>query len=296
MRKALTLGLGILSFLVFTIPARYIYVCKIKNNCGPTTVVESTARPFSLSLMDGDSVILTGYEQLSFDNGSTAPDLTLNNQEFLDKIADYIKANPDKNLTITGLFRNSENGVTSGMFENLGLARSNILRDFLVQRGIDVSRISLDHSVIPDDNLTEPAKFDLSINTPEEYDNDTNGKLSKAQFRFDDMTFSEANFEYNSDVFKPGTAFNVWADSVQIYFTLNTDKALNIIGHTDASGREVYNKGLGLRRAQSAKNYFIEKGVAVAISTESKGEQEPIATNATPAGMQKNRRVNFVIK
>lgn len=293
MRKTLILGLGLLTALLFILPARYLYVCKIMNNCAPTEVV-STARPFTLSLMDGDSVILKGYEQLAFDNGSINPDLTVNNQDFLDKVAAYIKANPNKNLTITGLSRKSEEGTSFGMYENLGVARANILRDFLVQRGINVDRVSLDHSVIDGENLTDPVKFELFEPRPDEYNEE--GGLVKAQFRFDNMTFSDANFEFNSDVFKPGSAFNIWADSVSTYFELNPDQSLSIIGHTDNIGKVQYNEDLGLRRAQSAKAFFEKEGVKVAIKTATRGEKSPIAPNTTAAGRQKNRRVNFVIK
>lgn len=250
----------------------------------------------TLKLMDGDSILLQGYEQLAFDVGSISPDLTLNNQEYLDKVSDYLKANPSKNLTITGLFRKSEAGENFGMYENLGIARANILRDFLVQRGIDVNRISLDHAGIEDDNLTTSAQFDIFEARPAGYDTDGNGGLAKTQFRFDNMTFSDANFEFNSDVFKPGAAFNVWADSVITFFDVNTEKTLSVIGHTDNLGTVQYNEDLGLRRAQSAKAYFESKGVEANINTATKGEKAPTAANTTEAGRQKNRRVNFIIQ
>lgn len=293
MRKALILGLGFLSSLLFIVPARYIYVCKIMNNCASTENVNA-AIPFNLSLMDGDSILLQGYQQLAFDKGSITPNLTPNNQDFLNKIVGLLKANPDKNLTITGKYRASEAGVSSGIFENLGLARANAIRDLLVKRGIDINRISLDHAAIEGEAMTNPITFDLFSPTPDEFSED--GSLVKAQFRFDNMTFSDANFEFNSDVFKPGAAFNVWADSVITFFDLNPDKTLDIIGHTDNVGTITYNQDLGLRRANSAKAFFEEKGVESTIRTSTRGEKSPIASNLTNVGRQKNRRVNFVIQ
>lgn len=293
MRKALILGIGFLTALLFILPARYLYVCKIMNNC-PSTEVVNTVRPFTLKLTDGDSVLLKGYEHLAFDVGSITPNLTENNKGFLDKLAEYLKSNPSKNLTITGLSRKSEEGISFGMYENLGLARANSIRDFLVQRGIDIDRISLDHSTIAGENLKEPVKFELFELRPAEYSED--GDLVKAQFRFDNMTFSDANFKFDSDVFQPGTAFNIWADSVVTYFELNPTQTLDIIGHTDNIGTMQYNQDLGLRRAQSAKAFFEREGVTVKIKTATRGEKSPIAPNTTPLGQQKNRRVNFVIK
>jgi len=293
MRKTLILGLGLLSSLLFIIPARYVYVCKIMNNCAPisTPTVDWSA---SLRLMNGDSMLLKGFDHFIFDKSSISPDLSLNNQDFLDQIASYLKANPTKHLTITGLYRKSEAGESSGIYENLGIARSNTIRDFLVQRGIDVQRISLDHSAIAGEDLGMPLRFDLFEPRPAGYDEA--GDLVKTQFRFDNMTFSDANFEFNSDVFKPGSAFNTWADSVLIYFNTNVDKSLTIIGHTDNLGTVQYNQDLGLRRAQSAKAFFEKEGLKTTIRTATKGEKSPIANNTTETGRQKNRRVNFVIQ
>ncbi|MEM1121940.1 MAG: OmpA family protein [Bacteroidota bacterium] len=292
MRKVLLLGLGILTALLFILPARYLYVCEIMNNC--ESVERNNVRPSTLSLMDGDSARLQGYDHFAFDVGSISPNLTDNNEAFLDKLAAYLKANPEKNLTITGLIRQSEQGKSFGMYENLGVARANIIRDFLVQRGIDVNRISLDHDVVAGEDLSEPLKFSVFEPRPDEYSED--GDLVKTQFRFDNMTFSDANFEFNSDVFKPGAAFNIWADSVLTYFELNPSQSLTIVGHTDNIGTIPYNQDLGLRRAQSAKAFFEKEGLEVTIKTATRGEKSPVASNMYAPGRQKNRRVNFIIK
>lgn len=262
------------------------------KNCAPTTP-SPTNWSTTLHLMNGDTMLLKGFDHFSFEKGSIHPDLTLNNQEFLDKIANYLTANPSKNLTITGLYRKSEAGQSSGIYENLGIARANKIREFLVQRGIAVERITLDHAITEEEALLTPLKFDIFEPRPEDYEE---GSLVKTQFRFDNMTFSDANFEFNSDVFKPGTAFNTWADSVLIYFDENADKALTIIGHTDNLGTAQYNQDLGLRRAQSAKVFFEAAGLTSTIQTSTEGERTPIATNKTEIGRQKNRRVNFIIR
>lgn len=293
MRKTLILGLGLLSSLLFILPARYVYVCKIMNNCAPASAIPADWST-TLRLMDGDSMLLKGFDHFTFDSGSITPDLSLNNQDFLDKVATHLKVNPTKHLTITGLYRKSEAGQSSGIYENLGIARANIIRDFLVQRGIKVERISLDHAATATDDLKPSLKFDLFEPRPAGYEEE--GGLVKTQFRFDNMTFSDANFEFNSATFKPGSAFNTWADSVLLYFGDNIDKSLTIVGHTDNLGTIQYNQDLGLRRAQSAKVFFEKSGLTAAISTTTKGEKAPISTNQTDVGRQKNRRVNFIIQ
>ncbi len=67
-------------------------------------------------------------------------------------------------------------------------------------------------------------------------------------------------------------------------------------GYTDSIGTEQYNLGLSMRRADTVKNYLISKGVDPnRIYVEGKGEADPIATNATPAGRAQNRRVEIEI-
>jgi len=69
-----------------------------------------------------------------------------------------------------------------------------------------------------------------------------------------------------------------------------------IVGHTDSKGAEAYNQRLSERRARSAAEYLMEQGLRPSrISTQGKGESEPVATNDTAAGRQQNRRVEVAI-
>ena len=72
--------------------------------------------------------------------------------------------------------------------------------------------------------------------------------------------------------------------------------------HTDAKGSLDYNEALAERRAESAQNYLISKGISSSrIRTSMFGERAPIAKNElgdgtdTPEGRQLNRRVEVVV-
>lgn len=72
---------------------------------------------------------------------------------------------------------------------------------------------------------------------------------------------------------------------------------VNVVGHTDSRGSVAYNQGLSERRANSVRNYLIQRGVrAELISAYGEGELNPIATNDTAAGRQQNRRVNVTVQ
>jgi OOP family OmpA-OmpF porin len=68
------------------------------------------------------------------------------------------------------------------------------------------------------------------------------------------------------------------------------------IGHTDSIGADEYNQRLSVRRAESVKAYMVSKGIEPnRVYTEGKGEKQPIASNATRDGRQKNRRVEIEV-
>ena len=68
------------------------------------------------------------------------------------------------------------------------------------------------------------------------------------------------------------------------------------IGHTDSIGADAYNQKLSVRRAESVKAYLVSKGVEPnRIYTEGKGEKQPVASNKTKDGRQKNRRVEIEV-
>lgn len=69
--------------------------------------------------------------------------------------------------------------------------------------------------------------------------------------------------------------------------------AYAIYGHTDSRASDEYNMRLSERRAASVAKVARSVGARVAREI-GYGERRPVATNATAAGMQKNRRVEIV--
>jgi outer membrane protein OmpA-like peptidoglycan-associated protein len=80
------------------------------------------------------------------------------------------------------------------------------------------------------------------------------------------------------------------------YLRANPGVRVAIIGHTDSRGTDAHNQDLSERRAASVREAFDEMGVTRArFRVEGHGEGEPVATNATPAGMRLNRRVEVTL-
>jgi len=74
------------------------------------------------------------------------------------------------------------------------------------------------------------------------------------------------------------------------------DTNILIEGHTDNTGSDDYNMNLSKDRAQSVAFYLATLEVKSArFSIAGYGETQPIVTNDTPEGQQKNRRVDIAV-
>ena len=72
---------------------------------------------------------------------------------------------------------------------------------------------------------------------------------------------------------------------------------IEVVGHTDDTGSNAYNQDLSQRRAVSVANILRDSGVPNArLTAYGRGEDQPIASNATPAGRAQNRRVEIIIR
>ena len=72
-------------------------------------------------------------------------------------------------------------------------------------------------------------------------------------------------------------------------------KAFQIDGHTDSDASDEHNQVLSENRANAVKNFLASQGITAEITIKGYGESRPIASNDTPEGKQKNRRVEIII-
>ena len=77
----------------------------------------------------------------------------------------------------------------------------------------------------------------------------------------------------------------------------NSGESVIIEGHCDERGTNEYNLALGDRRAQSAKNFLIDLGIAESrLTTISYGEERPADPRHNETAWSKNRRNHFVLE
>ena len=112
----------------------------------------------------------------------------------------------------------------------------------------------------------------------------------------------ELDFQAEHIKFEQGSATLLVAshevlDEVARILNTYTSFQLEIIGHTDATGKEESNLQLSQLRAKACMEYLITKGIAASrLQAIGKGESQPIADNLTPEGREKNRRVEFSLQ
>lgn len=110
-----------------------------------------------------------------------------------------------------------------------------------------------------------------------------------------ERAFESLEFATGKDIIKP-VSFPSLNDLAKLLVTHKGDWKLKLSGHTDNQGNADKNMLLSEKRSKAVKNYLVKKGVpAENLTAEWFGQTQPIADNATPAGRQKNRRVEMKV-
>ena len=108
------------------------------------------------------------------------------------------------------------------------------------------------------------------------------------------VNLSDVLFDTAQATLKPGAREKL--ARVSGILVTHPDLKLEIEGHTDSVGSDAYNQSLSDRRAESVRAYLVSQRIAPqTITTAGFGESRPVATNATAAGRQQNRRVELVV-
>lgn len=85
-------------------------------------------------------------------------------------------------------------------------------------------------------------------------------------------------------------------DAIAAIMQQHPEMGVKVVGHSCRIGSVEANKRISLLRADKAKAYLLQKGIAAdRVETEGKYYLEPIAPNDTEAGRQKNRRVEYIV-
>ena len=108
------------------------------------------------------------------------------------------------------------------------------------------------------------------------------------------LTLGDVLFDVDRAELKPG-AINDLARLAEL-LVADSGRAVLIEGHTDSTGPAQHNDELSRQRADAVASVLIRGGISPSrIKTQGFGSSSPLATNATEAGRQQNRRVEIVV-
>jgi outer membrane protein OmpA-like peptidoglycan-associated protein len=270
-----------------------------------TSLKEATKNPFNVTdSKTGFSIFSKNNFNFNQSNASLLTPVSDTVNTKIDELKAYLFENPNKTLNVVGHFKNEETNTTN--FENLGLARANAIKQYLISKGIPDTKITtksiLNNAMNSDANavLFGPVTFTLlsdeSKNTAiqdreKKAKEDAKAKMEalKKSILLNPLKSDFGHAEFNYTV---SDSERKKIDNIVNYLNTVDGSILSVIGHTDNSGSTTTNYRLGQKRADFLKNTLIKNGVpANKIKTSSKGEDEPIASNATEAGRKKNRRI-----
>jgi outer membrane protein OmpA-like peptidoglycan-associated protein len=108
------------------------------------------------------------------------------------------------------------------------------------------------------------------------------------------LTLSDVLFDVGRAELRPGAERTL--NELRNFLNEYTDRRVLIEGHTDSSGGRDLNMRLSRDRADAVRRALVQRGISAdRIATAGLGPDYPVASNATAAGRQQNRRVEIII-
>ncbi len=185
-------------------------------------------------------------------------------------------------LEITGNYYLEEDNNTAA--EDLGWARANQVRNLFSL--LDNERIKLESQLIESSDNQEPTSTFNAVGFRRVINNDAVKEIAGRMV---------IHFPFASDEMLDNPQLHTYLDDL-VDRLQQTDEKVHLVGHTDDSASSARNMSLGQMRAEAIRDLLIRKGLeASRITTESKGENDPIASNDTDEGRRLNRRVELTI-
>ncbi|MDX2493872.1 MAG: OmpA family protein [Desulfuromusa sp.] len=283
-------GLMILALIIWLIISVWLYVCKIKNQCGaqPETVQISQpllAEPTIKKLTE--PIAALPEWPLYFNWGSATPQLGDGFDAFKQQL--FTDMPEGNNLKVTGFFGADE--INNTDFSDLGLARAYNVRELLADSLSDL-RIERERMKLVSEEFSHP---DWKADHPFDLVKFSNMAVSpplsagNSRFEYQQSFYFETNSTQSDEQIE---LTGVMVDQINSNLQL-----VELVGHADSVGDETHNQKLALLRADAVKMLLIKLGVkSDLISVSSKGEGLPTASNTSSEGRKLNRRVEVTIK
>jgi len=294
----------LLLMLITIVVGTYFFITCC-SECGAAVVTEpttekeiikepsATSYPFAI---DGNGFAYNTNDNYNFNVSShnfltpLSADLT----KGITGLQGHLAENENNVINVTGYYTSQEENNTA--FPNLGLARANSIKNDLASKGFSTAQINtqgklMDEMIAKEGTYWGAASFGL-VEKSATAEDDLKALYEKINADPLILYFNTAEASIHLDA----TQRQKVAD-ISRYLDKVSDAKASVVGHTDSQGRASTNMRLGQDRAEFAKNYLMQNGIAAdKIIATSKGQTQPIADNATEEGRVKNRRTVITLK
>ena len=108
------------------------------------------------------------------------------------------------------------------------------------------------------------------------------------------LTLGDVLFDTGRATLNPGAGHTI--DQLAQFLKENPERTVQVEGYTDSVGSDTLNQTLSEQRASSVKSALMDRGIGPdRVTARGFGKSNPVATNATEAGRQQNRRIEIVV-
>lgn len=277
----------------------YLYSnVKTEDNSVLSPGVIATINPFSIKDANGD-LEFNIKDNLNFKKSNFTIIEPISNEVNIRiiEIKDYLAVNSLKSIEITGYYTSVEKNNSA--YSNLGLARANVAKNYLVSTGISSKQIDtngdLNDNLLSDNEGIYYGPLLYEISTRKEGDTSREDRIIELVNVIKEnpiiLYFDVGEFTINltSEQRQKVADISRYIDKVE-------DAKIHVVGHTDNTGGKFTNIKLGQDRADFVKRYLIGNAIPDSkIDAISKGAESPVSDNATEEGRAKNRYVLITI-
>lgn len=273
--------------------------CKTKASKEITTVKNTQGYPFELKDKKGYLNYRSQDNFNFYENGAKIiTPVATSLQTGVEDLKTYLSGNAARAVDVTGFYTSDE--VNNSPFPNLGLARANAIKNYLVANGIDSQSINL-KSELKNDLVAENSiyKGPVQFYTHELNKEEIESSQKELETIHDHIVSDPLllHFKFGDNTLRFTDEQRNKLREIITYTDHNHNAVIDVIGHSDNVGNAALNTKLGMERASFVKTYLVGIGInADQIKVDSKGPNQPIATNDTAEGRAKNRRVEIILE
>lgn len=263
----------------------------------------ATKADFPLKIEDGSKFNASAADNLEFtkSNGEATKPIAAGATKALQQLADYLKANPNRAVTLTGIYGEQEKNNT--LSKTLGFARAGYVKNHLQKLGVPATQIlekdQKEPLLIFNNNVMKGGIiYDFEgIEGAETASKPADDAAMKALGERLRAAPRNVYFQTNSDNIAIDADLRQYLADLKSYMEAVPTTEVSVTGHTDSDGAANANVNLARRRAQFVLGKMTITGInEKQLLVDSKGEAQPIVANDSPENKAKNRRVEIRLK